>query len=45
MDGGRAAESGDHQTLIEQDGIYAELVACRQPATGAQAAWPANWVW
>jgi len=27
MDGGRVAESGDHQTLIEQDGIYAELFA------------------
>jgi ATP-binding cassette, subfamily B, bacterial len=25
MDGGRVAESGDHQTLIDQGGIYAEL--------------------
>ena len=25
MDGGRVAESGDHQALMEQDGIYAEL--------------------
>jgi ATP-binding cassette subfamily B protein len=25
MDGGRVAESGDHQALMERDGIYAEL--------------------
>ena len=25
MDGGRVAESGDHQALMDQDGIYAEL--------------------
>ncbi len=27
MDGARVAESGDHQTLIDQDGTYAELFA------------------
>ena len=27
MDGGRVAESGDHQTLIGQDGNYAGLSA------------------
>ena len=25
MDGGRVAESGDHQALMDRDGIYAEL--------------------
>jgi ATP-binding cassette subfamily B protein len=25
LDGGRVAESGDHQSLIGQGGIYAEL--------------------
>jgi ATP-binding cassette subfamily B protein len=25
MDGGQVAESGDHQTLMDRDGIYAEL--------------------
>jgi ATP-binding cassette subfamily B protein len=25
MDGGRVAESGNHQALMDQDGIYAEL--------------------
>jgi ATP-binding cassette, subfamily B, bacterial len=27
MDGGRVAECGDHQTLIDRGGIYAELFA------------------
>ena len=27
MDGGRVAESGDHQQLIDRGGIYAELFA------------------
>ena len=32
MEGGRVAETGDHQTLIEQNGIYAELFALQAAA-------------
>ncbi len=27
VEGGRVAESGDHQALMEQGGVYAELFA------------------
>ena len=32
LDGGRVAESGDHQSLIGQGGTYAELFALRRQA-------------
>jgi ATP-binding cassette, subfamily B, bacterial len=35
MDGGRVAESGDHQALIAQGGLYAELFELQ--AAGYQA--------
>jgi len=46
MDGGRVAESGNHQALMNRGGIYAELFNLQAEGYRAlpvpQAAWPAN---